>query len=131
MNDVGLSSSGFDLRDQINPATDASAAFALFSHSIDTAAMTYGVWGASNQTPDPGNPFSTSTLGTSNPLTSLIEFGRRQLNLGTYLIGLASSAMSTPQILAPSVLTALLGVCFILGGVALIFLIPLLPFVRF
>ena len=133
MSDTGfVTTSGFNLRDQINSATDVDGAFAIFSHAIDTAAISRGVWGAVPGENDFGNPFTLSThTELYNPITALIEFGRRQLNLGTYLAGLAGSVISIPQITTPALLMMLLGGVFLAGGAVLIFLVPVLPFMRF
>lgn len=81
---------------------------------------------------DQGNPFTFSaSKAIYNPLTALVEFGHRQLDLGIYLVGLASSVITIPQLIAPSLLAGTLGICFVVGALALVFLIPLLPFVRF
>ncbi|MDR3424690.1 MAG: DotA/TraY family protein [Alphaproteobacteria bacterium] len=126
------SESGFDLRDQVTYATDASAAFGFLTRAIDTAALSHSVWGDASGAQDQGNPFTLSSLEeVHNPLAVLIEFGRRQFDMGTYLVGMASSIMAMPQILAPALLAAILGALFVLGGLGLVFLVPFLPFVRF
>jgi len=127
-----VASSGFDLRDQINPATDAPAAFSLFARMIDNGAITHGVWGRGGEGRDAGNPFGFAMRTDNfNPFTSLIEFGRRQFDLGIFLVGLSGSVMAVPQILMPSLFVSVLGILFVVGGLGLVFVIPLLPFVRF
>ncbi len=99
---------------------------------VDIAALNHGVWGGIPGENDFGNPFSLSNhTEFYNPLTALIEFGRRQLNLGIYLAGMAGNVMSTPQIAAPAALMMALGAAFLAGGALLIFIVPLLPFLRF
>ncbi len=127
-----IPASGLDLRDHLTAATDSSAAFGMFAAAIDTKAVSDGVWGGNAQTQDQGNPFAASaSFAAANPFTALAEYGRRQYQLGTYLLGLSGSAITIPGAVAPAALSGIAALVILGGGLSLIFVIPFLPFFRF
>ena len=122
----------FDLRDQVNVATDSVAVLSILGRAVDDAATSAGVWGGLGAQGDPGNPLSVAFLhNMANPLSAVIEFGRRQLNMGLRVIGVSGSFFNSDRFSVASSLVALTGGVFAVGGLALMFLIPLMPFVRF
>lgn len=124
--------SSFDLQDRLSTATSPENVFTLFAYAVDTAAVVRGVWGVTPDNHDPGYPFVRSGVGSAhNPFAVLAEFGRRQYQLGLYMLGLSGQSFSLPSAAAPAVFVGLGGMCFALGAGLLIFVIPFLVFFRF
>jgi conjugal transfer/type IV secretion protein DotA/TraY len=122
---------GFDLRDHVTAASDAGAAFGMLGQATSAAAQNTGVWGGSSSLFDSGNPFASGgARDRYNPLSAMIEFGRRQVVLGKTLIGFAGSIMPQAQLGAAAMGAGVLGGLLALGGCVLMFVIPLLPFAR-
>lgn len=123
--------SAFDIRDRLNAGTGPEAAFALFAKALDAAAVAGGVWGGTG-TADAGYPFAAPVPDMPyNPFASLTEFGHRQYDLAVWLFGMAAEAGAAPHGQAPSLLTDGTAAALLAGGLALIFLVPFLPFFRF
>lgn len=127
-----IAPSSFDLHDRLTIAASPESVFALLAHAVDTAALLRGVWGVDPGSNDAGYPF-VSHSGTTgyNPFAMLAEFGRRQYQLGLYMIGLAGQSLTTPSAMAPAVFAGIGGVCFTLGAWTIIFALPFLVFFRF
>jgi len=122
--------SPFDLRDRLTVATMPDNVLTLFAYAVDASAVVHGVWGVVPSDHDAGYPFTHSD-SAHNPFALLSEFGRRQYQLGIYLIGLSGQTLSLPSAVAPSLLMGLGGLSFVLGACVLIFVIPFLIFFRF
>ncbi len=113
-------SDSFEVRDHLGMTTDPQATFTFFARLLDEAALVYGVWGE-----------KAGAETAVNPIAALTEFGRRQLMLGTYLFNAAGAGLAEPNAAAGAALFVFLGGSFIICGIVLIFLMPLLPFFRF
>lgn len=124
--------SGFDLRDRLNAATDSAAAFSLLAQALDAAAMAQGVWGVEADRRDTAYPFAIPAADAGyNPVTALAEFGRRQYELASYLAGLAGGAFTAAGAVGPAALAGAVSLLLFVGGLGLVFIVPLLPFWRF
>ncbi len=133
LNDVPmLLTSSFDLRDQLNIASDPSSISSLFSRVVNDTAVNYGVWNSPVASPLAGDqPLLAIPAAAQNAITALAEFGRRQVALGNHLFGIASPDIAPAGTLTYTLLLATTGLLFLGSGFALVFLIPLLPFFRF
>jgi len=124
--------SGFDLRDRLHAGTDPSAAIAIYAQTLDAAALERGVWGVSPDSGDAGYPFvPVMTESGFNPFAALVEFGQRQIDLGVFLTGIAGGAMTSASTAGSAILLGAAAFGFLIGGLVLVFLVPLLPFLRF
>jgi len=103
---------------------------------LNDAAIANGVWNnrAATTAPsifDTDKPVLALPSAISNPITALTEFGHRQAALGTYLFGIAGPDVAPAGTLAHALLLGATGLGFMASGFALMFLVPLLPFIRF
>jgi hypothetical protein len=127
----------FDLHDQLNEARDPESVSSLFRHVLSDAAIVYGVWNensnnAAYAVPLSGDkPLLALPAAMQSAVTALAEYGRRQAALGNYLFGMAGPDMAPAGTLAYALLLGAVGLGFMISGFALMFLVPLLPFIRF
>ena len=121
-----------DLRRPAGCRNRSRSGLIFFARAFDAAALAHGVWGEDPDTVDTGYPFTLIPSTTAyNPFAALVEFGRRQTDLASELAGLAGSGITVAGATGPSVLFGMASFCFFLGGITLIFIVPLLPFLRF
>jgi conjugal transfer/type IV secretion protein DotA/TraY len=121
----------FDIRDKMNAATEPETAFALYGLALDGAALERGVWGENPDMIDSGYPFAQSYANsTTNPLAALVEFGQRQLDLSFAISGLAGTGLASTGTAGAAVLLGAAAFALLLGGLLLVFIVPLLPFAR-
>jgi conjugal transfer/type IV secretion protein DotA/TraY len=127
----------FDLRDETETTNGPAAVSSLFGHVVNDAAIANGVWNAplpASASPlalDSDQPVLAMPSAFQNPLMALADFGQRQAALGNYLLGIAGPDIAPPGTLAHALLLGAAGLLFLASGFALMFLVPLLPFIRF
>ena len=121
-----------DVRDLTGPGNDADTASFMFTRLLKSAAVTYGVWAESPRTPAFGHPFAAFMQDmAANPIAGLAELGRRYAALGHYLLATTGPGLVEPNTLGSALLVALVGLLFSAAGMAMLFVLPLLPFFRF
>ncbi|MGE3622754.1 MAG: DotA/TraY family protein [Bdellovibrionales bacterium] len=126
----------FDLKDRLTGASDPGSTSSLFGHVLNDAAVSFGVWNSGIPGPaalpsEMDQPVLALPAMMQSAVTGLAEFGQRQTALGNYLFGIAGPDIAPAGTLAYTLLLGACGVLFMASGFALMFLIPLLPFLRF
>ncbi len=130
----------FDLRDRAGKTADFDGVFSALSQSLNRAATAEGIWNNGNAAAKTAGQsseesFSPLWLGAkTNPISALAEAGWRYFNLGSYLFGMAGEAFGGDSVggsAGAAILFSLLAAAFVLCGIALAAVLPLLPFLRF
>lgn len=122
----------FDLGDQLGPTTDVRTAFSYFTRLLDAGTVIYGVWAEEPQDNVLGAmsvSFNRDLMG--NPLATMAEMGRRYQALGTWLLGMTSPGLAEPTVFPAALLFAALALGLGAAGFVLLFVLPLLPLLRF
>ncbi len=125
----------FDLRDALGDTSDSETGFFLFARQLNAASLAFGVWAEAPrdlEAASPSDSFARDFAGAmiSNPIAALAEIGRRYLALGTWLFGMTGPGLAEPGTMTSAALFAVIGLGFSVCGLALLFLLPLLPFFR-
>ena len=127
-----------DLRDIMGVYADGQDARMALGHLVRTGASSYGVF--DQGTDQAGNVKNTQTSDGSvlpdkafvaQPLQTIAEMGRRYMGYGSWLLGMLSPAIAEPATMASAVGFMLVAAVYWLAGAVLLFVIPLLPLVRF
>jgi conjugal transfer/type IV secretion protein DotA/TraY len=121
-----------DLGDALTTGSEAARGFALLRRLIDQGFVTFGIW--SRAPHDVKTRQDTLMLAkdmTQRPFAALAEIGRRYDAMGAWLMGTMGAQMAQPSVMAAAIVAFGLGGVLALGGFVLLFLVPLIPFVRF
>jgi len=121
-----------DLGDRVGPTTDAHTGFSLFMRLLDAGTAIFGVWAEEPFDAALGAPPSfIERAMTQNPLMALAEIGKRYQSLGTWLFGMTAPGLAESSVFPAAFLFAAIGLGLAGAGLVLLFVLPLLPFLRF
>ncbi len=123
--------SSLDVDDQLAEGSDSERAFSLFRRALDAGFASFGVWGRAGYDLPRVSTMALTQDMKDKPVAALVEMGRRYNDLGSWLMGVAGRGLSQPSAAVPSSLYVFVGGLLALAGLALLFLVPLIPLFRF
>lgn len=123
--------SSLDVDDQLAAGSDSERAFALFRRALDSGFASFGVWGKSAYDPSRVSTTALTQDMKEKPIAALVEMGRRYNDLGAWLMGVAGRGFAQDSAIVPAAVYVFVGGLLALAGLALLFLVPLIPLFRF
>jgi len=124
-----------DARDSLNTYADFESAYDTLSRTMAKGSRAFGVFAIQPQLDEErGGAVASVLLGRSyltSPLQTFAELGRRFMAYGAWAIGMLGPVLAQGATVGIGIGFYLGALAFIVAGVALLFLVPLVPLYRF
>jgi len=123
--------SSLDIDDRLAAGSDSEKGFAVFRRLMDSGFASYGVWGRAPSEEETLTSLTLSEEMKTKPMAALAEMGRRYTDLGSWMMGAIGRSLSQPAVMMSAAIYVFLGGLLALAGLALLYLVPMIPLFRF